>query len=475
MSLTPEGLDRPRLPELKTQLDEIFTEALGPVNTEPDSVTGQLIGLEAEALAVLWEAVQDNYDSMYPFSAEGTSLDGAVAFVGITRLPATPTVARAVLYGTEGTLVQTGVLVRSTANRQLFLASDVTISANNAVDVEISIDNVVNLANYQVIAGGTSVVYTADADATADEIAAGLAALFDPDDFIATVSQSVLRIRSANQVDDFTVAVDSKMSIVRLGSPGVFEAVDLGAYPIPAGGLTRIDTSVIGWDSVNNLVPATTGRFVETDEELRVRHRRAVRVSGAATVQAIRARIEQEVPEVTGVAVYENRRNFEVDGMPAHSFEVVVSGGDNQAIGDKIWQVKPAGIETTGNVSVQVLDDNGDIQIMEFSRPIDQFAWVRVSVNLLNPEETLTQQAAAAITDAVLSYGNSLSVGDNIIPQRFYGPIYLATSGIASITVEVAATDNPGDTPLYSTLPVEIGRDEIAAFDESRVTVVGVA
>ena len=238
--------------------------------------------------------------------------------------------------------------------------------------------------------------------------------------------------------------------------------------------MPRIETSVIGWDSVNHLAAGATGRFVETDEELRIRHRQAVRVVGAATVQAILARLVQEVPEVTSVAVYENRLNVEVAGMPAHSFEAVVSGGDNQAIADKLWQVKPAGIETTGNVSVQVLDENGDLQLIKFSRPITKYAWVRVSVNLLNPEEPLTQQAAAAITDAVLTYGATLGVADNIIPQRFYGQIYAETSGIASITVEVAATDLPGDTPSYVSVPVDIARDEVAEFSADRVVVVGV-
>ncbi len=99
MSLTANGLERPRLNELKASLDALFTEALGPVTTTPDSVVGQLTGIEAEALANLWEAVQDNYDSMYPFSAEGTALDGAVSFVGIERLPATPTTVIAMVYG----------------------------------------------------------------------------------------------------------------------------------------------------------------------------------------------------------------------------------------------------------------------------------------------------------------------------------------------------------------------------------------
>ena len=115
-----------------------------------------------------------------------------------------------------------------------------------------------------------------------------------------------------------------------------------------------------------------------------------------------------------------------------------------------------------------------DGQIVNFSRPTDKFAWVRVSVNTLNAEEVLTVEIVQAIKDAVLAYGQSLGVGNDIITQRFYGPIYAATSGIGSITVEVAITATEVGTPVYSTNNASVARADLALFDESRVSVVGV-
>ena len=160
--------------------------------------------------------------------------------------------------------------------------------------------------------------------------------------------------------------------------------------------------------------------------------------------------------------------------MPPHSVEVVVSGGTDQDVASKLYEVKPAGIETYGNMDIVVYDDNGDGQIINFSRPSDKYAWVRVSVNTLNAEEVLTVEIVQAIKDAVLAYGQSLGVGNDIITQRFYGPIYDATSGIGSITVEAALTTTAGETPAYSTANVSVARAELALFDESRITVVGV-
>lgn len=474
MSLTEQGFDRPRLNEIKADYDQRFTDALGPINTSPDAVAGQIIGIFSAALDDAWEALQNTYDAMYPATAEGTSLDGAVSLVGLERLGATPTTVIAMCYGTQATVIPAGALARALDNRQYVTTAATTISNTSAGDVQITVTTVTNLANYQVIAGGTSVVYTADADATDAEIAAGLAALFDPLVFLATSAQGVLRIRAVDQYSDFTVTCDSKLTITKLGTPVTFTALDMGAYVLPIGALNAIDSSVLGWTEIYNLVAGDTGRFVETDEELRARHAETVRVTGAATVQAIRSRILQDVDSVTSVSVYENRTHLFVSLMPPHSFETVVSGGSNQAVADKIWQVKPAGIETYGNTAVQVLDDNGDLQIIKFSRPADKYAWIRVSVNALYPEEPLPAAVVSAIKAAVLAYGNGLGVGQDVITQRFYGPIYTATTGIGSITVEAALTTLPTDVPVYSTGNAAVARAEIAVFDELRVSVVGV-
>lgn len=475
MTLTATGFTRPRLVELKQGYDASFTEALGPVNTAPDAVVGQIIGIFAAAMDDAYEALQNTYDAMYPYSATGTSLDGAVAFVGLTRQPATATVVTAMCYGTEGTLVPRDALARTSGNDQFVTTADSVISRSNSGDVELEITTVTNSGNYQVIAGGVSVVYTADSTATGAEIASGLAALFDTANFLATSDGAVLRLRAANQYSDFTLTHDSKMTITRLGSPVVFTSLELGAISCPAQALKTIDTSILGWDEVLNLAAGATGTDVETDEELRSRHSNALSVTGAATLAAIRSRLVAEVDSVSSVAIYENRTStIDANSLPPHSFEAVVVGGDDQAVANKLFEVKPAGIETYGNTSLEVIDENGDTQTVSFSRSAAKYAWIRVSVNTLYPEEQLPLTVVAAIQNAVKSYGDTLTGGDDILVQRFYGPIYDATSGIGSITVEAAVTDSSVGTPSYSTSNIAIGRAAYAVFDTVRVTVVGV-
>ena len=297
MSLTENGFERPRLPEIKTTYDGLFTDALGPLNTNPDAVIGQIIGIFSAALDDANEALQDVYDSMYPATATGTSLDGAVSYVGLSRLAATETIVTAAAYGTEGTVIPAGSAAR-TSTMLYFSTSDVVISRASALDVNIEVGTLTNSASYQIVAGGVSVTYVSDNSATATEILNGLAALF-PDQFIASVSNDVLRLRSSDGVTPFALTVDTKLTITRRSSPVVFRAETTGADVVPVGALTAIESAIAGWDELYNLAAGDTGRDVETDAELRARFAAAPNNIGSATVEAIRSRILSNVDGVT--------------------------------------------------------------------------------------------------------------------------------------------------------------------------------
>lgn len=469
MSLTAEGFSRQTLPEIKTDLDAEFINALGPVNTNPDSVTGQVIGIVAEAVDSIQSIMQDVYDAMYPRSAEGVSLDGAVSYVGLTRLDASPTIVTAAAYGNEGDVVLANALA-TVAGTNFFSTSDVVISRANALDVSIQVGTVTNSASYQILAAGTSVTYTSDASATADEIVAGLGALLDTDVFTVSTTPDTLRFYAADGVSPFAVTVDAKLNITRRGSPVVFVAETNGAVVVPVGAMTTTDAG----QELFNLVSGATGNDVESDVSLRARHETSVRGTGSATVEAIRAKLLANVDGVTSVRIYENRTNLTVDSIPPHAFETVVQGGTNSDVGAGLWLYKPAGIETYGNVSVQTPDTAGDNQTVSFSRATSVYGWVTVAVTALNSEETLPATAAAGIKSAVVDWAAAnIGVADDVIVQRFYGPIYAAIPGIASMTITVAVTSTPSGTPSYSASNITVGRAEIVEFDVSRVVVTG--
>jgi len=470
MSLTSTGLERPRLAELKADLDQSITDVLGPVNVAPDAVLGQVDGINAEALDNVWEAVQDNYDSMYPSSAEGVSLDRAVSFLGLVRIPAAPVVVTAAVYGAEGTVIPVNALAH--ADVQYFNTSQVTITKARVIDAVVGVAAAFDAVTYTVTLNGTPYSYLSGAGATKTSIALGLKAAIGAA-YTTSVTDDKLRISALDGETPFPILVTDNLTLDSIGSPAIFVSVVSGARGLPVGALSNVDTPVFGWTGIYNLLPGAGSRDVESDIDLRLRHATASRATGSATVKAIRARLLAEVPGVVAVSIYENRTSAIVNSMPPHSFEAVVQGGVDQLVGNNIWENKPAGIETYGNVMVNVTDDNGDLQATYFSRPTSKYLWVRVTVTALYPEEDLPANTEQAIIDAVLAEANSLTVGEDVITQRFIGPIYAATTGIGMITVETALTNAPTDTPTYSTANKAIARSERAVSASNRIMVVG--
>lgn len=470
MSLTAEGLERPRLNELKADLDASVAEGLGPVNVGPDSVIGQLDGIHAEALDNLWECAQDTYDSMYPASAEGISLDRAVSFLGLVRINSAPVVVTAAVYGVEGTVIPVNALAH--ADIQYFNTSQVTITSTAVIDATVAIAAAFDAVTYSVTLDGVVYSYLSGAGATKASIAAGIQASIGAAYVTALVGDK-LRISVLDGESPVPIEVTDNLTLDQIGSPAIFVSVVSGARELPIGALQSSDTPVFGWTGIYNLLPGAGSRDVESDSDLRLRHATASRATGSATVKAIRARLLAEVPGVTAVSIYENRTSSIVLSRPPHSFETVVQGGVDQLVGNNIWENKPAGIETYGNVMVNVEDDNGDLQATYFSRAVSRYLWVRVNVTALYPEEDLPANTEQAIKDAVIAYASTMTVGEDVITQRFVGPIYAATSGIGLITVETALTALPGDTPTYSTSNKAISFAELAVPAAGRVEVLG--
>lgn len=104
----------------------------------------------------------------------------------------------------------------------------------------------------------------------------------------------------------FAISAQSNLSITAQSSPIVFLSQDYGPIPAPANTLTEILTPIAGWETINNPEAGLTGRFIETDSELRIRRAQSIRLAGNATVEAIRAHLLQNVEGVTSALVFEN-------------------------------------------------------------------------------------------------------------------------------------------------------------------------
>lgn len=250
------------------------------------------------------------------------------------------------------------------------------------------------------------------------------------------------------------------------------ESVNTGPIAAAAGTLTTIVNSVNGLASVTNALDAALGTNEETDPELYARYLESLSVSGGGSVPAIRARLRALAGVVATIVIENTLDVADGDGRPGHSIECVVQGGNDTEIANAIFNPggKGAGIETystavgPANVSVVVTDDEGDSHTINFSRPTA----VNIYVDI-----TLTYSAAYPLDGddevkaAIIAYGLSLNIGDDVIPHPYLESQIAAVPGIVDITIDIGTAPGPsGDANIV------IPRASLAVFDTSRITVV---
>lgn len=228
--------------------------------------------------------------------------------------------------------------------------------------------------------------------------------------------------------------------------------------------LTKIESPASGWTAVKNLNAAIPGRNVETDEQYRLRQLEVRDTTEGGTLAGIVADVRL-LPNVITVTGYENTADAAVGGMPGHSFEIVVSGGDDAVIAASIWGNKPAGIETFGTTSVNVTDTEGVVHAVRFSRPTQKI----INVNYA---ATTNQDYNAGGIRAALE----LAAVDPLSPAHFTigQPIYLVRMlaiasevvGVVNVTLDAdAAPTLPADAiPTSPDKTIAMGPRDVGTF-----------
>ena len=264
------------------------------------------------------------------------------------------------------------------------------------------------------------------------------------------------------------------------GSPAsiVFRAVETGPKTAYANTITQIDTPVSGWTSVtnpadHNTLPNVLGSDIESDAAYRLRQVQEIRALGASTVAAIRAKVGA-LSGVTGVFVFENvSDSTDGDGLPPHSFEVVVSGGDNTEIAETIVQYKPAGIATYGSTTVAVNDANGFGVNIKFSRPSVVEAYVTVNLTAdrskypTNGDDLVKQ----AIADLAPYYGIGVELrSSELMPAYVPNRLLPDTTGVYGVLESALPLIGIAPSPGTSTTLVA-GNREMFELDTARIVV----
>lgn len=169
------------------------------------------------------------------------------------------------------------------------------------------------------------------------------------------------------------------------------------------------------------------GTDTESDQELRRRYYLTISSYSNSSLNGIISEVAK-IDDVVRVSGRENNTDDELNGLPPHSFEIYCEGGADSEIAETIFYVKPAGIQTYGNVSKEIFFHNNTYNI-SFSRYTKEIIYYKLTVK---PNiGAATTELEKDIKNAIINYTASST---KINQSELIGYLYNNVTGISSLS-----------------------------------------
>nr|BFD33737.1 hypothetical protein GTC16762_33560 [Pigmentibacter ruber] len=465
--MTKEGLNIKRQPQILSEMIKYIESKAKVKIALEDSLIGNYLESVSFQLSEVWEGLQSVYDSSNPDSAEEKNLDDCGLNSNIIRLEAAKTKVEAALTGKIGTKIPKDFLLKCVANNEIFCSdNEIILKVNSCIEFSAKInETVIPNKEYFINISGSKVSYTSKQSDKAIDVCRNLVSLFNIDNYKIIQSENYYTI-SSNDFSVFLPFISENQTIDKVTNKTMFSAKNDGAIICPAETLNVIISPVLGLSRVtNNEQARSLGRLRESDIEYRARRSGASAIIGQNVWQALKAKLA-DVRGVSSADVINNDTDkISSEGLPPHSYQAIVEGGDDQEIAAVIYNNKPSGIPCVGSVKVPHYIPKTDQFIdIYFSRPSGVPILVKVELILTN---NFPENGDIIVREAIAKYGNSLGINNSIIDQRFYGAIFASCSGIVNINLLLAKKSDG----IYKK-EIKISRTEYATFSLSEIMVL---
>ncbi len=475
MPVTNNGFNIRRLPEIRESTRSTLETGLGtPISSSPSTIIGVLLSIFGSEVYALEALNQAGFNNLDKDKAEGVFLDKLVAYIGLSRLPASPASGQLKVWRSGVGTISSSVLFEDTNGVRYSAVNGVSHTLEACNEILVTPASTLDNTNYSVTLNGITYEYTTTTSPTKSEIVTDIGTqISTTTDFTAVVEGDNLRV-SASDSDQNDLSVSySRMQLLEIATFNFVESVSVGELFVTENTITSVVTANPSLLRSNNPLPFVDGREAETDEELRARHEISTQVASVATVPAITATLNN-IPNVVGANVVENRQIVvDSEGRPPKSYECIVEGGNPNEIAQSIWETKPAGVELYGNIETIVVDFSGTQQVVKWSRPDPVYVHVRITYSKYS-EEDFPVNGEIEIAQSALEYGQTLDLGNDVIPTRFIGGIYNSVSGISDLSIEVGTSASPSapEPDSWQSTPLPISQNQFASFAIGRISVV---
>lgn len=173
------------------------------------------------------------------------------------------------------------------------------------------------------------------------------------------------------------------------------------------------------------------GEETESDYELRQRFNEAIEGAGSCNEVAIKAALLR-VPTVTHAGIIVDENNG--------SFECFINGGHNhhKEIAETIFEKKPIGIKTTGNIAQEIIDSGNNKHTINFSHTTNATVYVRTAIKTNTKFEGETGKQE--IKNNLETYIDNVGIGNPVILSSLYGQIH-SVVGVQEVVELQLSTD----------------------------------
>lgn len=195
--------------------------------------------------------------------------------------------------------------------------------------------------------------------------------------------------------------------------------------------ITESPSPPTGIENITNPDQTSGGIEKEPDDELRARAKKSLAKGSSSTAASLISGLGDIFGVSTTSLIVNDGNEVDEAGLPPHSFEAVIQGGDKQEIGQYLIDNKAAGAESYAGAygtPVTVVGElpNGQDYEISFSRPVDLKLYIDASIEVTDEFDTngedSVMDSVVNYVGGVLSSGNTVSgdldVGDDVLINR---------------------------------------------------------
>ena len=472
--VTDKGFVIKRLDTIMEEIHTDLTEAFGfDTRLTKPSFLDTLITTFSYQISDLWETAQDSYYAKYPATATGVNLDNSVQYGGIRRAANKHTSYPLHCTGDDGTFVREEAIVATNTNPEIRLQNaeefEITRDAFNRVSIKVAS---AEIGVYTITINGNQYSYSS-ADGVEEDIIAGLAAAITDPGYTVTTADNTITIEDKTISRSNVLILSDNLTTSSVTVIATFLTEDYGKITLPYGIVTKMVNNITGFTAVTNLLEPTYGRKQESDIELRQSYIAKSALRSNTMIESIVGELLNNVENIESASGYENDTDdTDERGLPPHSIEIIVEGGDNNEIAAAILRRKAGGIQTYGSVEVGVPGNYGDTIPIRFNRPDYLYTWLKVILH--GDAAKLPTNYASLTMQSLLDDGAEFVAGKNLLTQLLNDGIYDAVAGLTYIEIYTAYGTSSTYIPKesdYKLKNIIVNSRQKVLIDETRLEV----